>query len=139
MYLNRSCIRPPMTLRSLIEKLNAAAKTVQRQGLQEDLQAMAEAGIVVPSDFERGEIKVDNLNYSSEDPAPLYHLLIYAPPERSLADTQAFMNEFYTRGKHLSFGKGVVKVTQKVFWTPEDFQQEKKLTGFFLGEVEVNA
>ena len=124
-----------MTLTTLIQKLSEMRSTADCAQMQE----IATKTIILPGDFEQGEIEVKNLNFGNKGSSPLYHLLIASYPKRSIEDVQPIIDELSARAKRLSIGRGIMDVERKFFWTPEDFLREKKLTGLFMGGVDVSA
>ncbi|MFQ5572904.1 MAG: hypothetical protein ACE5EJ_01495 [Nitrosopumilaceae archaeon] len=128
-----------MTLANLIDDLKQAVQDgkVDRRNAQE----LVEGRVILPYDFnaERAEVKFEDFNFGDKHPTSLYHLGISAFPKRSLDEVQPVLDEFFTRAKGLKLGKGVADVTYGVFWTPETFQDEKKLTGLFFDEVKVES
>lgn len=128
-----------MTLANLINDLKQAVQDgkVDRRNAQE----LVKGRVILPDDFnvERAEVEFKDFNFGDKHPTSLYHLGISAFSKRSLDDVQPFLDEFFARAKGLRLGKGVAEVKYGVFWTPEAFQDERKLTGLFFDGVEVES
>ena len=127
-----------MTLSNLINDLKQA--TEGKELSHEERERLVDGKIILPDDFSRYEIQFENMNYcNSKGPKPLNHLLVSAFPERSLDELQPVLDEFFRRAKDLRLRKGVADVQYGVFWTPKAFQDERRLTGLFFDEVEVES
>tara|TARA_Y100000310_G_scaffold344933_1_gene460601 strand:+ start:652 stop:2190 length:1539 start_codon:yes stop_codon:yes gene_type:complete len=124
-----------MTLANLINDLKQAVQDgrVDRRNASE----LVEGRVILPSDFnaEGAEVVFD----SRDEHPTLYQIGISASPKRSLDDVQSVLDGFFVRAKSLKFRKGVAKVRYDLSWTPEAFQDERKLTGLFFDEVEVES
>ncbi|MBN2367721.1 hypothetical protein JXC34_01785 [Candidatus Woesearchaeota archaeon] len=122
-----------MTLAKLINDLKDAVK---KGGM--DIRTaynFADGRVIPPEDIEDFKVKVD-VEYSRKDKAsPPYFMNISGNFGRSLHDVQPVLDDFLAESKSFSVGRKVAEVKFGVFWTPDAFLNETKLTG--LDEVEI--
>lgn len=128
-----------MTLTNLIQELKEAteSKKIPRQ----EVGKLIDGRIEVPEDFNisHGSIEFTDMNFGSRGDAPLYHLLVSGFPKRTLDNVQPVLDEIFSRARNLRLDKGTADIKYAVLWTPERFQQERKLTGLFFDEVEIES
>ena len=128
-----------MTLANLINDLKQAVQNGKFD--RRNAQELVGGRVILPDDFnvERAKVEFEDFNFGNKHPTSLYHLGISAFPKRQLDEVQPVLDEFFRRAKNLILGKGVADVKYGVFWTPEAFQDERRLTGLFFDEVKVES
>ena len=128
-----------MTLTSLIQEFK---KETQGKELSwREVGKLTEGRVIFPEDFNIREDSVElrNMGFGKKIDVPTYHLRVSAVPERNLDEVQPILDEIFSRAKVLKFGKGTSQIEYNVLWTPEDFQEERKLTGLFFDTVKVSS
>lgn len=125
-----------MTLADLIQKLKTA--TEGKELSFKELDSLIDGRIEFPDGFKPyGDAPYKRLSKGFR--SDVYHLTVSGSVERTKDEVQPVLDELFSRAKSVKIDKGTAKVEYKVLWTPEAFQEERRLTGLFFDEVEVES
>jgi len=128
-----------MTLASLIDDLRE--ETNGRNLSSEDSGKLIDGKIELPGSLEERDYSVEfkNLNFGSGENYPHYHLRVSGFVQSTLDELQPILDEVFLRAKGLRLKPGQVRAEYRVLWTPEAFQDERRLTGLFFDDAQVRS
>ncbi len=124
-----------MELSALVNdlKLQSGSSDLSR----EQEEKLLDGRIILPNDARGSEVKFQRHNYGDRGSDPLYQLLGSMLLGRSIDQVEPIVNELFNRAKELQLPHGVANAQYDLFWSAQDFQEEKKLPDFVTSEITI--
>ncbi|MDI6721139.1 MAG: hypothetical protein QMD85_02020, partial [Candidatus Aenigmarchaeota archaeon] len=94
-----------MALSDLIRDLKEAAE--EKKLSRQDMDHFLEGRVVLPDDFDNGEVKLEDMNFGNKHTTSLYHVLISDFPKMTLDEAQPVIDGVFRKSKDLKLGRGV--------------------------------
>lgn len=124
-----------MTLTNLIQKLKTASEG-EEPNLRK-LNSLVAGKIEFPEYFDSNAESDRGIREGFRTDVP--HLAVSFFAQRTEDEVQPTLDGLFSRAKSVRLHKGTAKVKYKVLWTPESFQEERRLEGLFFDEVKVES
>jgi len=124
-----------MTLTNLIQKLKIASEGEEPNFRK--LNSLVTGKIEFPEYFDPDSESDRGIREAFR--TDVLHLVVSFFAKRTGEDVQPILDELFSRAKSVRLHKGTAKVKYKVLWTPESFQEERKLNGLFSDNIKVES
>ena len=124
-----------MTLTNLIQKLKIASEGEEPNF--RTLNSLVAGKIEFPEYFDPDAESYRGVREVFRTDVP--HLAVSFFAQKTEDDVQPTLDGLVSRAKSVRLHKGTARVKYKVLWTPESFQEERRLKGLFFDDVKVES